>query len=147
MIEMQASRVSEHKRSRQAITQKIDAPQAWYFAVSNSGPGRRSFCMFYQRRWPGYAPRLRHAYRPAQRRHLSSAIGDFAPGLSGRHNGRDPPLNGSWFKREMETWGTEMPMTALDSLHVDLEAAQYEMKSRTAAKPEKPPVPTEQAAS
>jgi hypothetical protein len=56
-------------------------------------------------------------------------------------------LNGNWSEKEMETWGTEMPMTALDSLHVDLEAAQYELKSRTSAKPEKSaPVPTEQAA-
>jgi hypothetical protein len=48
----------------------------------------------------------------------------------------------------MENWGTEMPMTALDSLHADLEAARYEMSSRTTAKAEKPAaVPTEQAAS
>jgi hypothetical protein len=48
----------------------------------------------------------------------------------------------------MENWGTEMPMTALDSLHIDLEAARYEMSSRTSGKPEKPTaVPTEQAAS
>ena len=40
-------------------------------------------------------------------------------------------LNGSWTESEMETWGTEMPMTALDSLHADLEAARYEMSSRT----------------
>jgi hypothetical protein len=39
-------------------------------------------------------------------------------------------------------------MTALDSLHTDLEAARYEMSARTTAKSEKPPsVPTEQAAS
>jgi hypothetical protein len=48
----------------------------------------------------------------------------------------------------MEEWGTEIPMNALDALHSDLDAARYEMSSRTAAKPEKPAaVPTEQAAS
>jgi hypothetical protein len=48
----------------------------------------------------------------------------------------------------METWGTEMPMTALDSLHTDLDAARYEMNSRTTAKAGIPAaVPTEQAAS
>jgi hypothetical protein len=57
-------------------------------------------------------------------------------------------LNGSWAEREMETWGTEMPMTALDSLHVDLEAAQYEMRTRAAAKSETPvPAPPQHAAS
>jgi hypothetical protein len=40
-----------------------------------------------------------------------------------------------------------MPMTALDSLHTDLEAARYEMSSRTSTKSESPAVPTEQAAS
>jgi hypothetical protein len=47
----------------------------------------------------------------------------------------------------METWGTEMPMTALDSLHVDLEAARYEMSARPAKTETAPAVPTEQAAS
>ena len=47
-------------------------------------------------------------------------------------------LNGSWSEGEMENWGTEMPMTALDSLHIDLEAARYEMTSRTSQKPRRP---------
>ena len=56
-------------------------------------------------------------------------------------------LNGSWTENEIETWGTEMPMTALDSLHVDLEAAQYEMKSRPSSKHESATVPPQHAAS
>jgi hypothetical protein len=57
-------------------------------------------------------------------------------------------LNGSWSEKEMETWGTEMPMTALDSLHTDLDAARFEMSARTTAKTASPsPVPTEHAAS
>jgi hypothetical protein len=57
-------------------------------------------------------------------------------------------LNGNWSEAEMETWGTEMPMTALDSLHSDLEAARYEMQSRPGAKSEpSATVPTGQAAS
>jgi hypothetical protein len=48
----------------------------------------------------------------------------------------------------MENWGTEMPMTALDSLHTDLEAARYEMSARPSSKPETSTVvPTTQAAS
>ena len=56
-------------------------------------------------------------------------------------------LNGSWSDAEMEEWGAEMPMTALDSLHTDLEAARYEMNSRPSTKSGTPAVPTEQAAS
>jgi hypothetical protein len=47
----------------------------------------------------------------------------------------------------MENWGTEMPMTALDSLHSDLEAARYEMSAHPSVKSKTPAVPTEQAAS
>jgi len=35
-------------------------------------------------------------------------------------------LNGSWNHDEVESWGEEMPMRALDSLHADLQAAQAE---------------------
>ncbi len=35
-------------------------------------------------------------------------------------------LNGHWEEQEMEEWGTEMPTHALDVLHSDLRAAQYE---------------------
>jgi hypothetical protein len=57
-------------------------------------------------------------------------------------------LNGSWSEAEMENWGTEMPMTALDALHTDLEAARYEMVSRSSSKSEIPPaVPTQHVAS
>jgi hypothetical protein len=38
-------------------------------------------------------------------------------------------------------------MTALDSLHIDLEAARYEMSSRSSAKSEMPAVPTQHVAS
>jgi hypothetical protein len=38
-------------------------------------------------------------------------------------------------------------MTALDSLHTDLEAARYEMTSHAAKSKTPAPVPTEQAAS
>jgi hypothetical protein len=55
-------------------------------------------------------------------------------------------LNGNWSESEMETWGNEMPMTALDSLHSDLEAARHEMQARV-AKPDPAGIPTGQAAS
>jgi predicted nucleic acid-binding Zn-ribbon protein len=35
-------------------------------------------------------------------------------------------LNGSWNQEEVESWAEEMPMTALDSLHADLQAARAE---------------------
>ena len=38
-------------------------------------------------------------------------------------------LNGHWEAAEMEEWGAEMPMNALDLLHADLRAAQRESHS------------------
>jgi hypothetical protein len=133
----------EHKRSRRHHP-KIDAPQAWYYRQQFGEAGEVFVC-------------FTNAAGQATRRvfdiHTGRLSGDILT-REGDFRQAFPEdmtdairLNGSWTEREMETWGTEMPMTALDSLHVDLEAAQYEMKSRTAAKPEKPPVPTEQAAS
>src|SRR6202035_202570 len=141
--EMQALE-PEHKRSRRHHP-KIDAPQAWYYRQEFADAGEVFLC-------------LANAAGQASRRvfdmHTGRLIGDiliregdyrhaFPEDITGAIR-----LNGSWAEREMENWGAEMPMTALDSLHTDLEAARYEMVSRSAAKSEKPAaVPTEEAAS
>jgi predicted nucleic acid-binding Zn-ribbon protein len=141
--EMQALE-PEHKRSRRHHP-KIDAPQAWYYRQEYAEAGEVLLC-------------LTNASGQASRRIFDMGtgrlIGDiliresdyrhaFPEDITGAIR-----LNGSWSEAEMETWGTEMPMTALDSLHTDLEAARYEMSSRTSAKSDMPAgVPTEQAAS
>jgi hypothetical protein len=141
--EMQALE-PEHKRSRRHHP-KIDAPQAWYYRQEYGESGEVFLC---------FANAAGQASRRIFDMGTGRLIGDiliregdfrhaFPEDITGAIR-----LNGNWSEKEMETWGIEMPMTALDSLHVDLEAAQYEMKSRTSAKPEKSaPVPTEQAAS
>jgi predicted nucleic acid-binding Zn-ribbon protein len=141
--EMQALE-PEHKRSRRHHP-KIDAPQAWYYRQEYGDAGEVFIC-------------LHNAAGQASRRVFDMATGRLIGDILIREgNFRDAfpeditgavRLNGNWAESEMETWGTEMPMTALDSLHVDLEAAQYEMRSRTAPKSGAPAaVPSEQAAS
>jgi uncharacterized protein len=140
--EMQALE-PEHKRSRRHHP-KIDAPQAWYYRQEFADAGEVFLC-------------LANASGQASRRvfdmHTGRLLGDiliregdyrhaFPEDITGAIR-----LNGSWTERDMENWGTEMPMTALDTLHVDLEAARYEMTSRTSSKPESQPVPSGQAAS
>jgi predicted nucleic acid-binding Zn-ribbon protein len=141
--EMQALE-PEHKRSRRHHP-KIDAPQAWYYRQEFGDAGEVFLCL---------ANSAGQASRRVFDMHTGRLIGDiliregdyrhaFPEDITGAIR-----LNGSWSERDMENWGAEMPMTALDSLHVDLEAAQYEMSARTSAKAEKPAgVPTEQAAS
>jgi len=140
--EMQALE-PEHKRSRRHHP-KVDAPQAWYYRQEFGDAGEVFLC-------------LANAAGQASRRvfdmHTGRLIGDILT-REGDYRHAFPEditgairLNGSWTEHDMENWGTEMPMTALDSLHTDLEAARYEMSSRTSAKSSSPAVPTEQAAS
>jgi predicted nucleic acid-binding Zn-ribbon protein len=138
--EMQALE-PEHKRARRHHP-KIDAPQAWYYREQYDDAGEVFICMT---KAGGQASRRVFAMDTG--RMLGDILireGDFRNAFPEDITGAIR-LNGNWSEAEMETWGTEMPMTALDSLHVDLEAAQHEMKAHAAAaKPAA--VPTEQAA-
>jgi predicted nucleic acid-binding Zn-ribbon protein len=140
--EMQALE-PEHKRSRRHHP-KIDAPQAWYYRQEYGDSGEVFLCF---NNAAGQASR--RVFDMGTGRLIGDILireGDFRHAFPEDITGAIR-LNGSWSEKEMETWGIEMPMTALDSLHVDLEAAQYEMSSRS-SKAEKPvAVPTEQAAS
>jgi uncharacterized protein len=136
-IEPELKRVRRHHP-------KIDAPQAWYYREEYADNGETFLC-------------LTNASGQASRRvfdmHTGRLIGDiliregdfrhaFPEDITGAIR-----LNGHWSENEMETWGTEMPMTALDTLHADLELARYEM-THPAAKTKTPAaVPTGQVAS
>jgi predicted nucleic acid-binding Zn-ribbon protein len=141
--EMQALE-PEHKRSRRHHP-KIDAPQAWYYRAEWGDAGEVFLC-------------LANAGGQASRRVFDMGTGRLIGDIlirEGDYRHAFPEditgairLNGNWSENEMETWGTEMPMTALDSLHTDLDAARYEMSSRTPARTDSSPtVPTGQAAS
>ena len=56
-------------------------------------------------------------------------------------------LNGGWSEDELDAFGFELPMVALDSLRSDLELAQHEAAAGSRAKHTVPATPTEQAAS
>ena len=123
---------------------KIDAPQAWYYRAEYGDAGEVYIC-------------LTNAGGQASRRvyevHTGRLIGDiliregdyrhaFPEDITGAIR-----LNGNWNEEELDAWGTEAPMVVLDSLHADLEAARYEMKTRASAAPEPPArVAPEQAA-
>jgi uncharacterized protein len=140
--EMQALE-PEHKRSRRHHP-KIDAPQAWYYRQEYGDAGEVFLC-------------LSNAAGQASRRVFDMHTGRFVGDILSREGDFRQAfpediagairLNGNWPEREMETWGAEIPMTALDSLHTDLEAARYEMSARPSKSGSAPPVPTQQAAS
>ncbi len=139
--QVKAPEPEQHKRPRRHHP-KLDAPQAWYYREDFGGVGEVLLC-------------LTNAGPQASRRvfdmHTGRLLGDillregdyrhaFPEDISGAIR-----LNGNWSEDDMETWGAEMPMTALDSLHFDLEAARQEMNARHVKAATE--VPTEQAAS
>jgi uncharacterized protein len=141
--EVKAAEPEQHKRPRRHHP-KIDAPQAWYYRENFGGDGEVLLC-------------LTNAGGQASRRvfdmHTGRLMGDillregdyrqaFPEDIAGAIR-----LNGNWSEDDMGTWGTEMPMTALDSLHFDLEAARQEMNARHVKAETTAEIPTEQAAS
>src|SRR5229473_1832593 len=122
---------------------KMDAPQAWYYRAEFADLGEVFLC-------------LTNARGQASRRiydvHTGRLIGDiliregdyrqaFPEDITGAIR-----LNGSWTEAELDAFGTELPMVALDSLRFDLDHARHEAASGSHAKPEAHPVPSEQAA-
>jgi uncharacterized protein len=133
----------EHVKRSRRHHPKIDAPQAWYYREQYGDDGEALLC-------------LTNASGQASRRvfdmHTGRLLGDiliregdfrqaFPEDITGAIR-----LNGNWSEDDMETWGTEMPTSVLDSLHFDLEAARREMSSHR-TNVDGPPVPAEQAAS
>ncbi len=123
---------------------KIDAPQAWYYRAEYGDAGEVYISLTNS---GGQATRRVYEI------HTGRLIGDILT-REGDYRQAFPEditgairLNGDWSEEELDAWGMEAPMVVLDSLHADLEAARYEMKSRPAAKPETAATPTEQAAS
>jgi predicted nucleic acid-binding Zn-ribbon protein len=141
--EMQALE-PEHKRARRHHP-KIDAPQAWYYRQEYAEAGEVLLCLANA---SGQASR--RVFDMGTGRLIGDILireGDFRHAFPEDITGAIR-LNGSWSENEIETWGTEMPMTALDALHTDLEAARYEMSARSSAKSEMPAgVPTQHVAS
>jgi len=123
---------------------KMDAPQAWYYRPEFNDIGEVFLCLTTAR---GQASRRIYDV------HTGRLIGDiliregdyrqaFPEDITGAIR-----LNGSWTEAELDAFGTELPMVALDSLRFDLDHARHEAAAGSHAKPHAPAVPTEQAAS
>src|ERR1700726_704667 len=121
---------------------KIDAPQAWYYRAEFGGIGEVFLC-------------LTNARGQASRRvydvHTGRLIGDILI-REGDFRQAFPEdiadatrLNGSWTENELDAFGTELPMVALDSLRLDLDLARHEAALGSHANTHVPAT-TEQAA-
>src|SRR5271169_133307 len=123
---------------------KIDAPQAWYYRAEFNGIGEVFLCLTTAR-----GQSSRRVYDV----HTGRLIGDiliregdyrqaFPEDITGAMR-----LNGGWSEDELDNFGNELPMVALDSLRADLDLARHEAATGSHVKPQPPVAPTEQAAS
>jgi predicted nucleic acid-binding Zn-ribbon protein len=115
-----------HRRRR--ARPKSDAPQAWYYRATYGGDGEVLL---------GFTNSGNSSNRRIYDFNTGRQIGDIliresSYRLAFPEDITDDAvrLNGHWDEEELDSWGSEMPMTALDALHGDLQAARSD-----AAKP------------
>jgi uncharacterized protein len=123
---------------------KIDAPQAWYYRAEFSDIGEVFLCLTTAR-----GQSSRRVYDVHTGRLIGDILireGDYRQAFPEDITG-SIRLNGSWTEAELDAFGTELPMVALDSLRFDLDHARHEAATGSHAKQSAPSVPTEQAAS
>jgi hypothetical protein len=123
---------------------KMDAPQAWYYRAEFQDMGEVFLCLTTAR---GQATRRVYDV------HTGRLIGDILT-REGDYRQAFPEdipdairLNGNWSVDELDAFGNELPMVALDSLRFDLDHARHEAAAGSHAKPTVPATPSEQAAS
>ena len=125
-----------HRRHR--ARPKLDSPQAWFFRADYPEHGEVLL---------GFANASGMATRRLYDFNTGRQIGDILI-REGKYHLAFPEdmlntvrLNGHFDEEELESWGTEMPMVALDRFHADLNAARAE-----AAKTAHSPATTEHTA-
>lgn len=110
-----------HQRKR--ARPKVDSPQAWFYRPAQSDSEETLLCFI-----NAGGMSTRRVYDFATGRELGDVLS-----REGAYRQAFPEdlrevvrLNGAWDEEEMDSWGTEMPSTVLDSLHADLQASQAE---------------------
>ncbi len=117
--------------SRKRHRPKSDAPQAWFYRADYPEHGEVLL---------GFTNEGGSSSRRAYDFNTGRQIGDILS-REGEYRLAFPEdlgsdyvrLNGSWDVEEMDSWGSEMPMTVLDALHADLQAARAEAESHQPA--------------
>src|SRR6202050_4555653 len=111
---------------------KIDAPQAWYYRADFADTGEVYLCLA---NFQGQASRRVYEI------HTGRLFGDILI-REGNYRQAFPEditgamrLNGGWTEAELDAFGTELPMVALDSLRFALDVARDEAASGSHAKP------------
>jgi len=137
--EVKPEQVAEVVQAKRRARPKADAPQAWFYRPDYGELGE---VLLVFNNTSGTASRALYDM------HSGRQIGDVL-NREGNYRQAFPEdftdsmirLNGRWDEDEMLDWGTEMPSSALDILHMDLRTAQREHR-----KSHKPQTPAEHSA-
>ena len=103
---------------------KADAPQAWFYRAEYGEHGEVLLGFT-----NSSGTSSRRIYDFATGRQIGDILireGDYHLAFPEDLSADYVRLNGSWNEEELESWGAEMPMRALDELHGDLQAARLE---------------------
>ena len=139
--EVKVEQVVEAAHAKRRPRPKADAPQAWFYRPDYGEAGE---VLLVFTNHDGAATRC--VYEMHSGRQLGDVLnreGNYRQAFPEDFTDSMIRLNGHWDESEMEEWGSEIPSSALDVLHVDLRAAQ-----RDHAKDRKPhsPAPAEHTA-
>jgi len=125
-----ANNAQQRKRARP----KADAPQAWFFRPDY--PEHGEVLLGFTNEGGNSSRRIYDFNTGRQIGDILSREGNYKLGFPEDMTEETVRLNGHWDEEEMEEWGTEMPMTALDALHTDLQLARSDHAKHHAAKQE-----------
>lgn len=109
-----------HRRRRPRP--KSDAPQAWFYRAEYGEHGE--VLLGFDNLGANSSRRVYDFNTGRQIGDILIREGNYRLGFPEDLTEDAIRLNGAWEEEEMESWGTEMPMIALDSLHADLQAAR-----------------------
>ena len=126
---------------------KIDAPQAWYYRAEFGEIGEVFLCLTTAR-----GQSSRRVYDVQTGRLIGDILireGDYRQAFPEDITGA-MRLNGGWSEDELDAFGNELPMVALDSLRSDLDSSPPRSRDRLARQadsrrqhpPNKPPAKT-----
>jgi uncharacterized protein len=106
---------------------KFDARQAWYYRPDYGEDGE--VLLLYQNSGGDSERRIYDAQTGRQLGDILVRQGEYRLAFPEDLTENTVRLNGHWEADELEEWGSEIPMVALDHLHRDLDLARTEAKS------------------
>jgi predicted nucleic acid-binding Zn-ribbon protein len=127
-VELEAAN-NAHQRKR--ARPKSDAPQAWFYRPDY--PEQGEVLLGFNNQGGGASRRIYDFNTGRQIGDILIREGNYRLAFPEDMTDATIRLNGNWDEEEMEEWGSEMPMTALDALHGDLQLARHDHAKHPAA--------------